>query len=458
MSSAGQTLSFNVSSGELCFGGWQNVRYAAALPTACEPAEFVHGEFAEGGTVLVKQVRAFSIKAQTGYWDAYGIRPLHTTGAADNDATGWLVVARDVISTSDEANEALRHIMYVAGNPYEDDNFQMGKEQFTSPATFDQRVLAFGRYDWFSAAAPDDEESAEFTGLQVISYVVDKSAVSDGREDEGFREIQNANAGLQLVCDDQEYRFARILLNEHRNAAIAVLFFTSYTCFAKSALDQCARSAPAVPFVFRVPFSNPNEPIRFFGRERPSEEELKTDFELDIDLQTLVPDTVIEKSVSKLAFKLPFRDLVQIQELLGDVQIAFAKLVLGHCVENNVSVYTAVADERLTGELSTWFSQHIRSEWVSRELASVQAGFGDLATQIVRRQGAGPDEEDVEILARCGLLLLYEVMELGNNFARDMKSPDLPARAIQEAILMDSALVAVLKLSPKLWINVPQQQ
>jgi len=136
-------LTFEVSSGAICFGPLQDIERAAQIsiqPPSSPPLR-------SGGTIYYHDLE-HNVQAENGSWHAY--RLFHTE--KPDIAVAWFA-AHELVDPLVE----LRKLVRVAGSPYE---YEHG-HKFNCDATRAERVVVVNRYDW------DRPREDEFATLDI---------------------------------------------------------------------------------------------------------------------------------------------------------------------------------------------------------------------------------------------------------------------------------------------------
>lgn len=162
MNATTSTISFQLSSGGLCFGKINDFRCFGSLQPSVQTPQQCCRTSAEGGsirdnnsnTVLRNTLIDFTITALNGRWYVY---PLVAGSEHHNDSTpapaAWFVSHESIIEPYEEA----KWILQVANSPYEADS---GTNESTNK-TWDGRVLVINRSDWSGYNDNNDQVERE---------------------------------------------------------------------------------------------------------------------------------------------------------------------------------------------------------------------------------------------------------------------------------------------------------
>ena len=234
---------FSVSSGCLCFGALNNIWNGASLPVQPFPKPAPPRTF---GTVRT-QPTEFNIAARNGTWNAFQLIDLET-----KEVAAWFVAHSDV-----DPNTEIDKILLVSGSPYEPDS----GSHYNDEKTAQKGVFVINRYEWgyyYDQRSRDEVLVAEeqereagtlvnpvFESAGLVDLTAARSLVLRWKEQRSS-ERECSERGAWLHIPGGEYMFGRFGFDDERVAACSFLFFTTHTCFTRTAfkgMEQTLRKA-----------------------------------------------------------------------------------------------------------------------------------------------------------------------------------------------------------------------
>ena len=216
---------FSVQSHNLCYGSLHNIWHGAnSLPLTTFPT-LVRPRLS--GTVKMHQL-SYNVPARNGSWLVF---QLVNVKSQKREVCGWFACHEDV-----DPQREIDKILRVSGSPYEPDSGSSLNDDETAEAG----VLAVNRYDWgyYDDRAKDlfSDDDEMFLTVGIVDRAHAVGEVNRWKDHRATERTQS-EWGAWMYIPESEYLFGRFGFDDARVNAQSFLFFTGSTYFTQTAFS-----------------------------------------------------------------------------------------------------------------------------------------------------------------------------------------------------------------------------